>query len=90
MFGWLLFRSVQTLTYVFQKKNQTLFVLDFDGYFWKWVKVPQNQNARVFSIFRILTVSALQIFNNVIPFSPLKFYYVFSTREGLKSKTMLA
>lgn len=29
-------------------------------------------------------MSALQIVNNVIPFSPLKFYYVFSAREGLK------
>lgn len=90
MFGCLLFRSVHTHTSVLEEKNQTLFVLDFDGYFWEWVKVPQNQNVRVLSIFHILTVSALQIFKCVIPFSPLKFYYGSSTREGLKSKTMLA
>lgn len=66
--GCLLFRSFQTYTSVFQEKNQTVFVLDFNGFVWKWVKVPQNQNVEVFSIFYILTVSALQIFDSVIPF----------------------
>lgn len=33
MFGCLLFRSVHTHTSVLEEKNQTLLVLDFDGYF---------------------------------------------------------
>lgn len=94
MFGCLLFRSVYTymfmstlMSFSREKPNS---VLDFDSYFWKWVKVLPNQNVRVFSIFYILTLLVLQNFNNVIPFSPLKFCYVSSTGEGLKSKTMLA